>query len=189
MWCRSRPGAPLDRSCAEYLVRVMRIYGQHTKEWSKIPGVQSVGYGINFRGFFPEVQVWVKDRAAVALVRPKIPTSVDGFTVAVLPPARATSPDASAAVRPLRAAHKRPPSFKCPSTAQKAGRTLKKNWEAWSRIPGVLGAGPRCKAGCCYDQLEVVAQPPLLESVRAKIPREVHGIPVDVIPVRPPPWK
>jgi hypothetical protein len=44
-------------------------------EWKKIRGVLGVGYGMSQRGFFPEIQVWVKDTRELRSVRAKIPDS------------------------------------------------------------------------------------------------------------------
>jgi hypothetical protein len=144
-------------------------------EWREIPGVDSIGYGMSHRGFFPEIQIWVKDVKKIPSVRAKVPASVDGIAVAVVPP--------------LRGTYGRPNSMKCPEQGARYLRALKENMEAWSRIPGVLGAGPsKCDSKCCYyGRIGVSAQVPFLESVRARIPRDVHGIAVGVKPFQWPP--
>jgi hypothetical protein len=93
--------------------------------WRKIPGVDSIGYGMSHRGFFPEIQIWVKDTKKIPSVRAKVPASIDGIAVAVVPP--------------LRGTYGRPSSVKCPEQGARYLRAVKENMQAWSRIPGVLG--------------------------------------------------
>ncbi len=177
LWCGSGPGAPLDHPCADDDSRFDRAFDQHghqMAEWRKIPGVDSIGYGMSHRGFFPEIQIWVKDTRKIPAVRAKVPASIDGIAVAVVPP--------------LRGTYGRPSSVKCPEQGARYLRAVKENVQAWSRIPGVLGIRPsRCDSNYYFDRLGVSAQVPFLESVRAKIPLKVHGIAVDVVPFQWPP--
>lgn len=180
LWCGDGPGAPLDHPCAADNARFDRVFAAHGRElaeWRRIPGVTSMGYGMSQRGFFPEIQVWVEDAATVALVRPKIPTSIEGIAVAV--------------ILPLRGETGGPTSANCPADTSGGRylRALKKVMDDTIHMPGALEAGPaRCENGCCYyDRIGVRTQVPFLNAVRAKIPREVDGIPVDVIPFQWPP--
>jgi hypothetical protein len=180
LWCGSGPSAPLDHRCADDNSRFDRAFAEHghqMAEWTQIPGVETIGYGINHRGFFPEIQIWVKDTTKIPLARARIPASVDGKAVAVVPPVQLTTGGPT---------H---PTVKCPDQGHAYLQALKENMQAWQRIPGVLGAGPsKCDSKCCsYDRIGVSAQVPLLDSVRAKIPSEVRGIAVDVVPFQWPP--
>jgi hypothetical protein len=180
LWCGSGPGAPLDHPCVDDNSRFDRAFdeqGHQMAEWRKIPGVDSIGYGMSHRGFFPEIQIWVKDIRKVPSVSAKVPASVDGIAVAVVPPLHFTIGGPT------------DPTVKCPDQGQAYLQALKENMHAWQRIPGVFGAGPsKCDSKCCsYDRIGVSAPVPFLESVRAKIPREVHDIAVDVVPFRWPP--
>lgn len=179
LWCGSGPGAPLDHPCADDNSRFTRAFADHGRqmaEWRKIPGVKSIGYGISHRGYFPEIQVWVKDAATVPLVRPKVPCSIDQIAVVVVPPLRVTIGEPQG---PLN----------CPedNTGGRYIRALKKIMTYTTHMPGVVGVGPaNCEHGCChYDRVGVGVQVPFLESVRAKVPREVYAIPIEVIPY---PW-
>lgn len=93
LWCGSGPGAPLDHPCAADKSRFDHAFAEHGQQmvgWRKISGVLSIGYGMSHRGFFPEIQVWVKDTSKIPSVRAKIPASVDGIAVAILPPYKGT---------------------------------------------------------------------------------------------------
>jgi hypothetical protein len=180
LWCGSGPGAPLDHPCTDDNSRFDRAFAEHgheLAEWRRIPGVLSIGYGISQRGWFPEIQVWVKDTAKIPSVRARVPASIDGIAVAVLPPVRVTAGSLGE------------PTANCPDGGQKYLQALSENAQAWQRIPGVVDVGPsKCDSKCCYyDRIGVGAQIPFVESVRARIPREIHGIPVDVIPYKWPP--
>jgi len=140
--------------------------------------VWSIGYGMSPRGFFPEIQVWVKDTTKIPSIRAKIPDSVDGISVAVIPPLTATYGEPT------------DPTIRCPEQSQAYLQAVKENWGA--RIPGVFGLGPsKCDSHCCYyDRIGVEVQIPFIESLRAKVPREICGLPVDVVPFQwPPPDK
>jgi hypothetical protein len=180
LWCGSGPGAPLDHPCVDDTSRFDRAFADHgleMAEWRKIPGVESIGYGISHRGFFPEIQIWVKDTTKIPSVRAKIPASIDGIAIAVVPPLKATTGGPTDT------------TVKCPDQGQAYIQAMKENMQAWQRIPGVVGAGPsKCDSKCCYfDRIGVAVQVPFLDSARAKIPTEVHGIPVDVVAYRWPP--
>lgn len=175
LWCGIGPGAPLDHPCAADKSRFDRAFAEHGQqmaEWRKIPGVSSIGYGMSHRGFFPEIQVWVKDTSKIPSVRAKIPDSVDGIAVAVIPPLKGTFG------RPTD------PTIKCRDQGRAYIQAMTEGIQTWPEIPGVVGLGPsKCDSNCCYfDRIGVGVQIPFAESVRAKIPRELHGIPIDVVP-------
>jgi hypothetical protein len=180
LWCGSGPNAPLDHSCRDDNSRFDRAfaeYGRQMAEWTKIPSVEGIGYGMSQRGFFPEIQIWVKDTTKIPSVKAKVPASVDGIAIAVIPPLRATTGGPTN------------PTVRCPDQGHAYLQALRENMQAWQRIPGVLGAGPsKCDLKCCsYDRIGVSVQVPFLDSVRTKIPPEVRGFPVDVVPFYWPP--
>src|SRR6266851_1388856 len=127
LWCGSGASAPLDHPCADDNSRFNRAFAEHSHqiaEWRKIPGVENLGYGMSHRGFFPEIQIWVKDTTKIPSVRARVPASVDGIAVAVVPPLHFTTG------RPTN------PSVKCPDQGQAYLQALKENRQAWQRIPG-----------------------------------------------------
>jgi hypothetical protein len=177
LWCRYGPDSPtLDHSCGDDNDRLVRAVADfHSqRRLEEIPGVLSVGYGINEHGYYPEIEVFVQPESLIPSAAAQVPASINGVPIAVVPPKlvmidEATSSDCKAGRSDNQADSSYLP-------------VLQEHMQEWNALPGVVGMGAQCKDGCCdFTKLQVSVQAPFVESVRNRIPASIDGVPIRIV--------
>jgi hypothetical protein len=180
-WCGYGPDSPiLDYSCSKDIDRLERAVANFKAErkWEKIPGVMSVGWGIDVHhGFFVAIQVYVKEPSMIPSVAAQVPKSIDGVPILVVHPEVVVIGDTS----PTDCE-----SGRSNDPADSAYLPIEKAYSReWMELPGVLSMGPHCKDDCCdFTKVEVTVQGPLIDSVRNHIPASIDGVPILIVPFR-----
>jgi hypothetical protein len=90
MWCGYGSGTALDHPCQDDNSSIDAVLDEYKGEWAAICGVDEIGTVINQCGYFEEIDIIVTAPSEIQSIREKIPESVQGSPIAVVPPGTAT---------------------------------------------------------------------------------------------------
>ena len=187
MWCGDGPGTALSHPCTDdddYNPAVDDAIAKYRDRWMRIEGVYSVEAGDTYHNRVPSIAVHV-DRASVAAARKRIPSSVDGIPVTIVPGEMPQALPAFAYFSSNRAENAR--RIRKQTAREKAeaayNLVVRRYGNDWDDMPGVLGIGPRWESdGFDFRTVEVTVQRELLPAARKEIPRSVNGVRIVLTP-------
>jgi hypothetical protein len=186
MWCAGARGQ-LDHPCSDSLpdASVAKAIREHRNAWMDLPGVWSVD-PVGLANGHDGIRVHVDERFGKS-PRSKIPSSVDGIPIVIVPD---EMPCACGAVKSFSSpsGNKEGDDSSNASTQQRekeAYSIVVENYGArWNALPGVVGIGPaKCRDdGCDFSSIGITVQAQLMNTVRGDIPSSVNGVPIVLIP-------
>ena len=154
-----------------------------------IEGVYSVDPGDDYHNRVPDIEVHV-DSASVPSAKKKIPPSVDGIPVVVVP---GKMPEGGVSAGhwsndPAEAArlnHTQEEREQARAKYEPAFTQMMQDYgNRWNDLPGVIGMGAKCDGdnGCDYTTAEVTVQSELLPEVQREIPSSQYGVKILLVP-------
>jgi hypothetical protein len=193
MWCGDGPGTALSHPCTDaddYSPAVEHAVKKYQDRWMRLEGVWSVDEGDTYHNRVPNIEVHVEP-ASVASVRKKIPSSMDGIPVEIVPGEMPTGGAAFIFGGPIDPAE-RARRVRQLEDREKAREKYEPAYnlvfqmygDRWDDLPGVIGMGPgKCDDhGCDFKTIEVTVQRELLPEARREIPSSVNGVRIVLVP-------
>ena len=191
VWCGDGPGTELSHPCtdADESPAVNAAVAKYEERWMKLDGVYSVEAGEDYHDRIPNIEVHV-ETDSVASAKEKIPSSVDGIPVVIVP---GKMPEAIGEIEfwsndraeNARLARQIEEREKARAKYEPAyTQVVEYDGESWMDLPGVIGIGAKCdNDGACDFSIAVVrVQRELLPEDEREIPSSVYGVKIVLSP-------
>jgi hypothetical protein len=183
-WCGDGPGTALNHPCTDAddvdNPAVSAAIKKYQAPWMNIDGVWSVDEAETYNSHAPEISVHVEPKA-VKSAKKKIPSSVNGIAVVILPGDMPEGGVFGFFGDPEESEREQ----KIATEKEEADAVLEDYDDRWNALPGVIEVYESCEKDPCEERRIVVfAQREFLASVRGEIPTSVKGFRVKVVPDR-----
>jgi hypothetical protein len=189
MWCGDGPGTALSHRCtdADDSPAVDAAVAKYRDRWMRLDGVWSVEAGDDYHNRVPNIEVHVEP-ASLASAKKKIPSSVGGIPVVLVPGEMPDGDDAFIEAHPSTDRAERDRFVRQQKEREKYEpaytQVVQDYGERWDDLLGVMGIGPKCDGdkGCDFSTaIGSVQREPLPEAQR-EIPSSVYGVKIVLVP-------